>query len=598
MDKKIKLDTLNMAFDVLLRSSRLYFILLLFLSAVSGLPSVINLRIWEKIINEIASGLKSGLNEKLVVILLLAHFAIYMLGIICNKSIGYINDIYTLKIEKKISEDIIELSKGLSLIKIEDSEIQNHMGKIGDNTTSKVSNMIDIFVDMVKNMVVFVGMLKIILGFNMCLIALIVLSLIPIFTLNKKAVEKYYKMYDESYESLRLAEYLKKISYSYQGNRDLKLYSAFDFILKKLDIVYNNILKKKKEANKANISLTSVGDIFESIATYSTKALIIFEGVAKKQTIGRITMVFVAVESLQNCLVNFISALLNIYDSLLYLDSYQYLQRENDKLKITAEYSKNNYRLNNISDIDFIDVWFKYPQSNDYVLKGINMHFERGKTYEVIGLNGSGKTTLVKLILGLYPPSKGKILINGKDISLYNLEEYLSLIVANFQDFIKLPLTIGENISMASYEGNVKSKLERASILGNSYDFINKKERKFNEIVMLGWESSEDLSSGQWQKINLSRTFYQDDTSQVRIFDEPTSNLDLLAESTIFNNIKLNSKNFLNIIITHRFFPFQSIDKIFIIEDGVITNQGNHEFLLKNSSLYKELFNMYKSYQK
>lgn len=591
MNNKLKLSTLKMAVKILAKSSMLYFILLLFLSIISGLPSVINLKVWEEIINEIADGLKFGIDKKTIIILLCIHFAVYMMSIVSNKLIKFINDVYTTKIEMKISEDIVKFSSELTLSEIENPDTQNHLGKVGDNTTSKVSNMIDIFVEIIKNIVVFVGVVKIILSFNIWLIVLIMLSLIPIFTLNKKAVETMYQMYDETYESLRLAEYLKKTSYSYQGSRDLKIFSAFDFIIRKLGAIYNDILIKKKNVNRQNLFLTSFGDITESLATYGTKVLIIFDGIAKKHTIGYITMVFGAVDHLQNCLINFISSLLNLYDSLLYLDSYRYLQSIYEKHKISVDSSKNRYKLNSLYDIELRDVWFKYPQSEEYILKGISMYFQAGKTYEIIGLNGSGKTTLVKLILGLYSPSRGEVLINGKNISFYSLEDYCSLVSANFQDFTKLPLTIAENISMIDNSKIDKSRLERASRLGCSSNFIRKKQRKFDEIVTLGWEKSEDLSSGQWQRVNLSRTFYQDEESQIRIFDEPTSNLDLLAEYSVFNNIIEKSGDFLNIIITHRFFSVEGIDEIFVIEDGVITDHGNHEYLLRNNNMYKKLFN-------
>ncbi|HWQ77150.1 MAG TPA: ABC transporter ATP-binding protein, partial [Syntrophomonas sp.] len=209
--------------------------------------------------------------------------------------------------------------------------------------------------------------------------------------------------------------------------------------------------------------------------------------------------------------------------------------------------------------------------------------------YAIVGYNGSGKSTLIKLILGLYTPTKGEMLINGISIDRYDKEAYFEKMSATFQDPVKLPLTVRENIGISrSKDIGDMEIIKKASAAGKSYDFINSLRNKFETKLLIGWKNSEELSTGQWQRIAISRGFVRD--SQVMVFDEPTASLDAKSESEVFKNVMSKNSIRINILITHRFVNIYSIDEIIVLNQGEINGIGNHDFLFRTNGLYYDLY--------
>ena len=158
------------------------------------------------------------------------------------------------------------------------------------------------------------------------------------------------------------------------------------------------------------------------------------------------------------------------YEDGLYVNNlFEFLEIKNNIMRENQKY------IQEISKVEFRHVWFKYPNTEKYILEDINFVIEKGKSYSFVGLNGSGKTTIIKLILNLYNPTRGEILVNDINLSNIDMEEYLSKIGVVFQDFMKYPLTISENISIASVrQMNNKNKIEKAAKLSGADQFINK----------------------------------------------------------------------------------------------------------------------------
>ena len=200
---------------------------------------------------------------------------------------------------------------------------------------------------------------------------------------------------------------------------------------------------------------------------------------------------------------------------------------------------------------------------------------------------------LVKIIMGLYKPQKGKILINGKSIDAYDKKEYYKKMSAVFQDFARYPLTIRENIGMGNIaESNDIQKIELAAEKSYSQEFIKALPNQYEEKLIRGWKDSIDLSIGQWQRIAIARANMRYAT--VVIFDEPSASLDAKTESKVLGDVVNNKNNKIGIVITHRFLNIKRVDEILVLNKGILEAIGNHEKLLENNDIYKELYNSQK----
>ena len=239
--------------------------------------------------------------------------------------------------------------------------------------------------------------------------------------------------------------------------------------------------------------------------------------------------------------------------------------------------------------IEFKNVSFKYPKTNRFILKDFNLTIQSGEKIAVVGENGAGKTTLIKVLLRFYDVSEGEVLINGVNIKEVDLDEWHMCIGALFQDFIKYQFTFKENVYLGDLTKTNEEKLLREAIdISGANKFLDTLPDGINQVVGKMFEGGIDLSGGQWQKLALARAFFRD--APILILDEPTSAIDAKAEYEIFQNVQKLQKDKTVVIISHRFSTVRHADRILVLGDGKILEEGNHDELMKRKGLYAELF--------
>lgn len=245
-----------------------------------------------------------------------------------------------------------------------------------------------------------------------------------------------------------------------------------------------------------------------------------------------------------------------------------------------------------IDTIEFKDVWFKYPSSEDYVLKNLSFNINKGEKISIVGLNGAGKTTIIKLMTRLYEPTKGEILLNGLDISKIKMDEYQKLISVVFQDYNIYNFPVAETVaSRTDYD---REKVVKVLKDIDIYDKINSLSSGMDTKVSMGYsETGEKLSQGQFQKLAIARSLYKD--SELVILDEPTSALDPKSEAEIYENFNYLVKEKTSIYISHRMSSSIFCDRILLINNGTVEDFDTHHNLMqKTDSLYYKMFNAQK----
>lgn len=266
-----------------------------------------------------------------------------------------------------------------------------------------------------------------------------------------------------------------------------------------------------------------------------------------------------------------------------------------DFMRLTPEsYGKQQLPSGGVPLIEFDDVSFTYPGSDQPALRHISLRIDPGQDIALVGENGAGKSTLIKLLLGFYHPTSGQIRINGVPLEQIEPESWYKQIGILFQDFVHYDFTnLRDNIRF----GDIAKKADRASLqraLGQAHmeQLYKKLPHGYDQILSKHFDEKNgtDLSGGEWQRVALARNFFRD--TGLLILDEPTAAVDAKAEYQIFKQIAETQKHKTTIIISHRFSTVRKAQTIYVIENGQIIERGTHRDLMEQKGVYREMFEL------
>jgi len=316
---------------------------------------------------------------------------------------------------------------------------------------------------------------------------------------------------------------------------------------------------------------------------------IIFNVVNNGKEIGDYSLYTGALNSISSGVAAFVTATASIYEGTLFIDNMMIFMKEKVHI-VPSRKDPLKPEKHAPHTIEFKDVSFRYAGNDHDVISHVNLTIHSGENVVLVGLNGAGKTTLIKLLTRLYDPSEGVILLDGHDLKEYDVDALYDLFGIIFQDFGKYAVSVSENISF----GDVRKKMTEEDVLaaaekGNAADFIERLPKGYETPLMRFFEENGmELSIGQWQKLSIARAFYKD--SDILILDEPTAALDPLAEQEVFNQFSNLGENKISVFVSHRLSSATTADKIVVLNQGCITEIGDHATLMEKKGEYYHLF--------
>lgn len=420
---------------------------------------------------------------------------------------------------------------------------------------------------------------------------LMLIAVIPsFFALDQYRIKVWKYFVEERSLLVRVSQYIKNLLSQDGTSKEVAIYKTGDVLYNKVKDHQKSYIQKFTRASEAGLPSVVGTRLIEFFAFLFTQFLNLRAVLTGSLGIGQFALYF---QQTQNIM----------FGAHGILDNYSSINMRNKYIEKYFEFMAKERIIHSPIDaiplpvepippvIEFKNISFRYPNTKRYILKNFNLIIRTGEKIAFVGENGAGKTTLIKLLLRFYDVTDGEIIINGENIKLLNLEKWYTLIGVLFQDFIKYQFTFKENIYFGNKKETNNLELLKEVIKKSGADeFVKDLPSRFDQTVGKMFKDGIDLSGGQWQKLALARAFFKN--APILILDEPTSAIDAKAEYEIFQHVQELQKDKTVIIISHRFSTVRNADRILVLDNGKIIEEGNHETLMKKKGLYAELFNI------
>lgn len=448
-------------------------------------------------------------------------------------------------------------------------------------------NMYDFFdkiVAVITNVLSFIGYAAILFTYSRLMLIVVVAVVVINLICNAKKNKYYYKAGEDAAPMNRKFAYLAGLMYGFDYAKEIKVGGLSDYITDKYD---DNIVGFKKifrTLYRHIFLLSGVSSLTSVIQTFTLYSVVAYSAIQKTISIGDFTMYISSISAASGCLLTIVSAMIDISKNTKYATDMRLffeIERKTEIGGILPDRSANNV------DIEFRNVSFKYPRTERYVLRHISFTVHSGEKISIVGKNGSGKTTLIKLLLRLYEPTEGEILVGGKNITDYDYKAYLSLFAPVLQDYKIFAFSCKENIEL-----NLEDNEERLMRAIHDSDLDEKISSLPNGVLTPVYkqfdENGVEFSGGENQKLAIARAIYKD--APIILLDEPTANLDPLAEYDIYTMIYHMLGNKTSFFVSHRLASGRFCDRIFVVDGGEIIADGPHDSIVKSCELYREMF--------
>lgn len=566
------------------------FALNVILRLIKSIFPVVLLWVGKEIIDEVIAIVNTGESQELnkLYLLIAIEFGIAIFSDVFNRLIGVTDTLIGSLYSNDSSVELIQKTARVDLQYLEDSEFYDKLERARRQTVGRV-NLMSNSLAQAQDFITIVSLISALIYFYPILIFLLVISIMPTLLNELKFSSSNYKLTSRMAPERRQLDYMRVIGASDVTAKEVKLFGLADFISRTFSTTANKYYQSIKKLTIKRSVWGAIFNIIGVIAYYGAFVFIVLKAVVSLVTIGELTFLAGSFNKLRNQLQVMFTRFSNITESALYLhDYFEFIDMEfNDQsdflqLPVPAEI---------VTGIKFQNVTFSYPNGHIPVFNGLSFDLRKGEKLALVGENGSGKTTLIKLLLRLYEPTSGCILLDGVDIRHYEKEEYQKLFGAIFQDFVKYYLTTRINIAVGNIEnvGN-DQKIEEAAELSLADEVVKDLLNGYDQELGKRFKKGAELSGGQWQKIALARAYMSE--APIIILDEPTSALDARAEYEVFQRFIGLTKGRTSIIISHRFSTVRMADRILVLNNGEVLELGTHEELMENGNLYSELFEL------
>jgi ATP-binding cassette subfamily B protein len=492
-----------------------------------------------------------------------------------------------------VQEILHEKSVAVDLEYYENSHFYDTLHRAQLEAPHRPASILNGLIQVAQNGVTLAGIATLLFAFHWGIAAILCTSLLPGLLFRLKYADRLFQWQNERSVADRTATYLNWLLTGQYYAKEIRLFNLGPLFIRRFRELRHLLRREKLGIISRYAFMELISEAFAVLAIFGSLALIAYRTVQGVMTLGDMVMYYQAFQQAQGHLKEILGGLASLYENNLFLSNfYEFLDL---KPRVAVPQRAMPVPRPMQEGIVFDRVGFRYPTGETTVLEEVSLKIPPGQVVALVGENGSGKTTLVKLLCRLYDPTAGRITVDGidlRDIDGSSLRREIGII---FQDYAQYQMTARENIWIGNTELPVEDgKVVAAARRTGAHRFLSALTRGYDTMLGKWFGNGAELSIGQWQKVALARALLRD--AQIIVLDEPTSSLDARAEYEVFQNLRELAAGRTVILISHRFSTIRMADRIYMLKDGRIAEEGTHEELIKNDRMYASLYDLQAQY--
>jgi ATP-binding cassette subfamily B protein len=500
----------------------------------------------------------------------------------------------------------MEHAATLDLAQFEDPAFYDHLDRARRQTSGRLSLLGSLW-GIAESLVTLATLAAVLLAFSPWLMLLLVVTILPRFWSESHFAARQYSLMFSWTPRRRELDYLRFAGASDETAKEVQLFGLAPWLIDRFRRLSERYYRENRELAVKRTVVGSALSLLSTAGYYVAYLVIIAQTVTGAITLGTLTFLAASFVRGRDLIQALLSAVSSIHEESLYLrDLFLFFEMQPT---IAEKHGAPPVPDPIRQGFTFEDVGFKYPGSERWAVRHLSFTLRPGERVALVGENGAGKTTLTKLLARLYDPTEGRILLDGMDLRDYDVESLRRAIGVIFQDFVRYDMGMAENIGVGEIE-DVRAYLdaERADTPSTNGDLpvpavmqdaaekslattvINRVPDGWHQMLGRRFHDGVDLSGGEWQKVALARSYMRE--AQLIILDEPTAALDARAEAEVFQRFSALMAGRSAVIISHRFSTVRMADRILVLEQGQLIEDGTHDELLARNGVYAELFQL------
>ena len=567
-----------------------YLVLLILIAIVGAILPIVPLYLMKVAIDFITAGINSDISFQSIIFVLALAGAVNFFANFTNSVRSYFSNLTVSLIEKHINLNIYKKAAETSLNYVESRDYYIKLDNVRRALGRRWDTLVLAPVNLFAHCFTLLSLIGILLSLKWWIAALLLIGVMPNVLIQIKMRDVMNNFYTSQVEENRKISYLERILTDKYFSKELRLFKLKDIMLEKISCLIDKRNVLQNNIRKKEMKLLGWGAFASFVTVSFCQIYLAFQIFMYSVTIGEWQLYNGAIQSIIFNLNTAFNIIANSYEEELFsnvLTEYMELKSEDD---YTSPHPISILEVPKV--IELKNVYFCYPDSDEYIINDLNLVINRGDKLALVGLNGAGKSTLVRIICGLYYPIHGEVLFDGIDVRKIKREDIYNLFGLVFQDFAQYAFTVEENITISNSEEYNYDQMLCAVTNSGIKNRILELPNQYQTFITKDYEKNGtgNLSGGEWQKIAIARCFYKN--ASFVILDEPTSNLDPIAEYEVYQNFTKLVSEKTSIIISHRLSSVKMADKIVFLENGSICEMGSHHDLMNAKGKYAKLFKL------